>query len=82
MVGIDDLHLQKIPRLGIKKSVDINQPVDLRRIGLGAGDGAFFVNLVDQHLNDAINLGRQLVGGDIFLHLHQPASAILAHLFG
>ena len=78
MIGIDDFDLQKVARLGIEMAIEVNQAVDFRCVCLGAGNGAFFINLVDQHLDDAIDLGRQLVGGDISSGNSSASSLALA----
>ena len=58
VVGIDHAHPEEIARLGVEEAVEIDQPVDFRRIGLRAGDRALLVDLVDQHLDDAVDLAR------------------------
>ena len=37
---------------------------------------------IHQHVDLAVDLGRQLVGADVLLDLHQPAAAIPAHRVG
>ncbi len=82
LIRIDHLHTQEVARLGVEEFVDENKAVDLRRVRRRARDGAFVINRVDQHFDLAPDPGGKQLGGDVFLHVHQAAPALFAHLIG
>ena len=59
VVGVDDFHLEEIARLGVEKAVDIDHPVNFRRVGVTAGNGSAPAGFVNQHGQFLTNAGFQ-----------------------
>jgi hypothetical protein len=83
VVGISSLdkNAEAVPRLKIYRVVQINLPVDFRRIPMRARNGAVLAYCIDQHLNGLPHPGRQQFGTDGLLVLHQAVVTLLLDLF-
>lgn len=80
-VGLHDPHRDKFADRQIRAVLDINDPIDLRRIGAGAGDGrSFFVDGIHQNGQGTADLTPQPAGADRCLQLHQPGLPFLFDL--
>src|SRR5690606_14278696 len=79
-VRMGDAHPDLVAGLQRLLAVDVDQPVDLRRIGTGAADGAIFVDFVDQHFEFLADLAFQACGADGLLVGHEAIPAILLDL--
>jgi hypothetical protein len=81
-VAIDDADFGKFADIQVMAIGDVHQAIDIGRIALRAGDGALLVDLVDQHLDAAVDHALEALGGDVFLVAQQARLALLAHLVG
>src|SRR5690625_6777970 len=58
-------------------AIEINQAVDLRRIGVASADRAFMVHFIDQHFQRTADFLLQTRRGNFLLHLHKTVVALL-----
>ena len=79
LAGIDHLHVEEIARRSIIKAIDKHLSVNFRRICRRTRDEAIFISLVDDDPDVLPDLGRQTLGRNIRLHVHQTAAAFLTN---
>src|SRR5690554_2738372 len=59
LVGMFYYRLDNLAWLQFGFTVEVDHAVNFRSVGLGAADGAFFVNFINQHINGLANFGLQ-----------------------
>src|SRR5690606_3622185 len=81
-VAIGDAHTRELADLEVFAVGDDDHAVDLGRIRAGTGERTLLVDVVDEHVDLAVDPAFETLRGDILLEGHQAHAAFVAHFLG
>ena len=76
-----NLNFNQITRFAVKELIQVHHAVNVRRVGVGAADSAFFIHFVDQNRHAAAHSAGEFTGTDFLGFLHKAVVALLLYLF-
>ena len=82
LIGTLDPHLDELSRPELLSIDDMQQAVDLGRVGGRARDGAVLAGVVDERFHRRADLALQARGADLRLLRHETLQTLLLDLFG